>query len=250
MMKRRASFSEGDPVRRPEEFTGQAIPLPAAASEHRALRVLRLLASHYGTDPWNWHTQQTPFQVLIGTVLSQRTRDEKTDAAARALFSRFPSPEALSVATLDEIEELIRPVNYYRTKAKRIREICTILVARCDGKAPDTIGELLKLPGVGRKTANCVMVYGFRRPALPVDTHVHRIANRIGLVRTTSPEETERALVGALPERDLMLCNELMVKHGQTLCKPRGPRCQECPIVDTCAHASRTMGSVAAGPRS
>lgn len=221
------SESEGRP--------GCALP---EAREHPAVRVLQLLAARYGNHPWNWHTQQTPFQVLIGTVLSQRTRDEKTDAAARALFFRYPSPDALAAATLEEIEELIRPVNYYRTKAKRIHEICIILLARYDGRAPDTIAELMKLPGVGRKTASCVMVFGFRRPALPVDTHVHRIANRIGLVRTRFPEETERALCEVLPERHLMTCNELMVKHGQIICRPRGPRCEECPVADSCLYAS------------
>jgi endonuclease-3 len=210
----------------------------AEAAEHPAVKILRMLAARYGSDPWNWHTRQTPFQVLIGTVLSQRTRDEKTDAAARALFSRYPSSEALAVAKVEEIEALIRPVNYYRTKARRIRDICTILLARYNGRAPDTVAELIKLPGVGRKTAGCVMVYGFGRPALPVDTHVHRIANRIGLVRTRMPEETERALSDILPEKYLMSCNELMVKHGQTICRPQGPRCEECPLASACLYAS------------
>lgn len=224
--------------RRPSEPGGRPNRAVPEATEHPAVETLRLLAARYGNDPWNWHTQQTPFQVLIGTVLSQRTRDEKTDAAARALFSRYPSPEALAVATLEEIEELIRPVNYFRTKARRIHEICIILLARYDGRAPATIAELMKLPGVGRKTASCVMVYGFRRPALPVDTHVHRIANRIGLVRTRFPEETERALCEVLQERHLMTCNELMVKHGQTICRPRGPKCEECPVAESCLYAS------------
>jgi len=237
-MKRRSPSSARKSGLRPSESGGRPNRAVPEAPEHPAVKTLRLLAARYGNDPWNWHTQQTPFQVLIGTVLSQRTRDEKTDATARALFSRYPSPEALAVAKVEEIEELIRPVNYYRTKAKRIHDICTILLARYNGRAPDTIAELMKLPGVGRKTASCVMVYGFRRPALPVDTHVHRIANRIGLVRTRVPEETERALCEVLPERHLMSCNELMVKHGQTICRPRGPKCEECPIAEGCLYAS------------
>ena len=237
-MKRRSPSSARKSGLRPSESGGRPNRAVPEAPEHPAVKTLRLLAARYGNDPWNWHTQQTPFQVLIGTVLSQRTRDENTDAAARALFSRYPSPEALAVAKVEEIEELIRPVNYYRTKAKRIHDICTILLARYGGRAPDTIAELIKLPGVGRKTASCVMVYGFRRPALPVDTHVHRIANRIGLVRTRVPEETERALCEVLPERHLMSCNELMVKHGQTICRPRGPKCEECPVAEGCLYAS------------
>jgi len=237
-MKRRSPSSVTESGPRLSESESQPTRAVPQATEHVAIKTLRLLAARYGNDPWNWHTQQTPFQVLIGTVLSQRTRDEKTDAAARALFSRYPSPEALAAAKLEEIEELIRPVNYYRTKAKRIHDICTILLARYGGRAPDTIAELMKLPGVGRKTASCVMVYGFGRPALPVDTHVHRIANRIGLVRTRVPEETERALCEVLPERHLMSCNELMVKHGQTICRPRSPKCGECPLASVCLYAS------------
>jgi len=239
-MKRRSPSSVREPGLRLSESESQPNRAVPQATEHVAIKTLRLLAARYANDPWNWHTQQTPFQVLIGTVLSQRTRDEKTDAAARALFSRYPSPKELAAAKLEEIEELIRPVNYYRTKAKRIHDICTILLARYGGRAPDTIAELTKLPGVGRKTANCVMVYGFGRPALPVDTHVHRIANRIGLVRTRVPEETERALCEVLPEKHLMTCNELMVRHGQTICKPRDPRCEECPVASICLYASGT----------
>jgi endonuclease III len=237
-MKRRLPSLDTKSGRRPSESGGRPNRAVPETTEHQAVKTLRLLAARYGNDPWNWHTQQTAFQILIGTVLSQRTRDEKTDAAARALFSRYPSPEAVAVARVEEIEALIRPVNYYRTKAKRIHDICIILLARYNGRTPDTIAELVKLPGVGRKTASCVMVYGFGRPALPVDTHVHRIANRIGLVQTRVPEETERALCEVLPERHLMSCNELMVKHGQTICRPRSPKCRECPLASVCLYAS------------
>jgi len=241
-MKRRSPSLERKSGLQASESAGRPHRAVPEAREHPAVTILRLLAARYGNDPCNWHTRQAPFQVLIGTVLSQRTRDQKTDAAARLLFSRYPSPEALAVAKVEEIEELIRPVNYYRTKAKRIHDICTILLARCNGRPPETIAELMKLPGVGRKTASCVMVYGFRRPALPVDTHVHRIANRIGLVRTRVPEETERALCEVLPESHLMSCNELMVKHGQTICRPRRPKCEECPVVSACLYASSARG--------
>jgi endonuclease-3 len=205
----------------------------------RLRQILGILIERYGTRPWNWHTRQTPFQVLIGTVLSQRTRDEKTDAAARALFSRYPSAAELASARVEEIETLIRPVNYYRTKARRIREISTVLLENYCGKTPETISELIRLPGVGRKTACCVMVYGFGKPALPVDTHVHRISNRLGLIRTRSPGESERALMALVPEEYLMNYNELMVKHGQSICKPIGPRCHSCPVVRLCEFGSR-----------
>ena len=125
-------------------------------------KILEILVATYGTNPWNWHTRQTPFQVLIGTVLSQRTRDEKTDEAAKALFSRFPSPETLASAPEEEIASLIRSANYYNTKAARIREISKIILEKYTGNTPDTINELMQLPGVGRKTAACVMVLWLR----------------------------------------------------------------------------------------
>ena len=208
-------------------------------TDNRTERLLEILAATYGTNPWNWHTRQTPFQVLIGTVLSQRTRDEKTDEAAKALFSRFPSPETLASAPEEEIANLIRPANYYNTKAARIKEISKIILKRYSGKPPDTVPELMQLPGVGRKTAACVMVYGFGKKALPVDTHVHRISNRIGLIQTQTPEESEKELWKAVPEDYIMHYNELMVKHGQNICRPISPQCPKCPIVKYCAFGSK-----------
>ena len=163
-------------------------------TDNRIEKVLEVLTATYGTNPWNWHTRQTPFQVLIGTVLSQRTRDEKTDEAAKALFSLYPSAEMLAAAEVEEIAGLIRPANYYNTKALRIKEISKIILERHAGNTPDTISELMRLPGVGRKTASCVLLYGFKKKALPVDTHVHRISNRIGLVTTQTAEESEGEL--------------------------------------------------------
>ena len=207
-------------------------------------KILETLAATYGTNPWNWHTRQTPFQVLVGTVLSQRTRDEKTDEAAKALFSRFPSPELLASAPEEEIANLIRPANYYNTKASRIKKISRIILEKYSGNTPDTVPELMLLPGVGRKTAACVMVYGFGKPALPVDTHVHRISNRIGLIRTQTPEESEKELWKIVPEKYIMFYNEFMVKHGQNICKPISPLCQECPIIQLCTYGfkEKTLG--------
>ena len=208
-------------------------------TKNRLDEILEILTATYGTRPWNWHTRQTPFQVLIGTVLSQRTRDEKTDQAARALFSRYPSPEMLAAADPEEIAELIRPVNYYNTKASRVKEISKIILEQYSGNTPDTISELMRLPGVGRKTAACVMVYGFRKPAIPVDTHVHRISNRIGLIDTRTPEESEEKLWKVVPRKYLMFYNEFMVKHGQNICRPISPLCQKCPIVQFCTYGSK-----------
>lgn len=203
-------------------------------TDNRIEKILEVLTATYGTNPWNWHTRQTPFQVLIGTVLSQRTRDEKTDEAAKALFSLYPSAEMLAAAEVEEIAGLIRPANYYNTKALRIKEISKIILERHAGNTPDTISELMRLPGVGRKTASCVLLYGFKKKALPVDTHVHRISNRIGLVTTQTAEESEGELWKVIPEKYIMFYNELMVKHGQNICRPISPLCLECPIVQFC----------------
>jgi len=208
-------------------------------ADNRIEKLLGILTQTYGTNPWNWHTRQTPFQVLIGTVLSQRTRDEKTDEAAKALFSRYPSAEMLAEAEVEEIAGLIRPANYYNTKALRIKEISKIILEKHLGNTPDTISELMRLPGVGRKTAACVMVYGFRKKALPVDTHVHRISNRLGLIKTQNAEESEKELWKVVPEDFVMHYNELMVKHGQKVCKPIGPSCHDCPIKDLCTYGSK-----------
>jgi endonuclease-3 len=194
------------------------------------------LAATYGTNPWNWHTLQTPFQVLIGTVLSQRTRDEKTDEAAKALFSSYPSPETLASAPVKEIANLIKTTNYYNTKAARIKKISKIILEKYSGNTPDTVPELMQLPGVGKKTAACVMVYGFGKKALPVDTHVHRISNRLGLIRTQTPEESEKQLWKIVPEKYIMFYNEFMVKHGQNICRPISPQCPGCPIVELCEY--------------
>lgn len=208
-------------------------------TKERAGKILSLLVERYGTHPWNWHTQQKPFEVLIATVLSQRTRDEKTDEAARALFSRYPSAFALAAAPLEEIERIIKPVNYFKTKAQRIKQICRILAEHHCGNPPDSLEELMKLPGVGLKTASCVMVYGFRKAAMPVDTHVHRISNRIGLIKTGTPLESERALWKVVPDDYILSINELLVKHGQTICKPITPLCHKCSISNYCMHRKK-----------
>jgi endonuclease-3 len=200
----------------------------------RFKNILDTFINLYGTNPWNWHTRQTPFQVLIGTVLSQRTRDEKTDEAAKALFSRYPSVEMLAAAEVGEIARLIKPANYYNTKAARIKEISKIIQEKHSGNTPNTMDELMGLPGVGRKTAACVLLYGFKKKALPVDTHVHRISNRIGLISTRTPEESEEELWKVIPGKYIMFYNELMVKHGQNICKPISPQCPKCPIIQLC----------------
>lgn len=175
-----------------------------------------------------------PFCVLIATVLSQRTRDEVTDKASERLFAKYTTCSELSRADSGDIEELIHDVGFYRTKAPRIKEIARIIDNDLKGKVPDDIESLLLLPGVGRKTANCVLVYGFGLDAVAVDTHVHRISNRLGLVKTGTPEETETELRRVLPKRHWRHINELLVRFGQEICRPIGPKCSLCPVFDLC----------------
>ncbi|MEM2870016.1 MAG: endonuclease III [Thermoplasmata archaeon] len=195
----------------------------------RPATVLRLLRRRY---PEARLEPADPFQTLIATVLSQRTREENTAIASRRLFERFPDAPSLASAPVEEVERLIKPCGFYRMKANTIVRIARELVERHGGWVPRCREELLKLPGVGRKTANCVLVYAFGIPAIPVDTHVHRISNRLGWVRTITPEETERELERLIPRNQWLDINELFVLFGRELCRPLGPRCAECPIRD------------------
>jgi endonuclease-3 len=177
-----------------------------------------------------------PFHVLITTVLSQRTRDANTHLASERLFNRFSDAESIARAPVEEVEELIRPAGFYRSKARSIVEIARTVHEDLNDRVPSDIEGLMALPMVGRKTANCVLSYGFGMDAICVDTHVHRISNRLGLVRTADAEGTEAALRGAVP-RDLWKeINMRMVPFGQDTCLPRRPRCWQCPLEAHCDH--------------
>lgn len=177
-----------------------------------------------------------PFRILIGTILSHRTRDENTTKATENLFSRFKTPSELADADPDVVRSLIRPSGFYNMKTKNIIRASQQLVDDFGGEVPDNEEDLLKLRSVGRKTANCVLVYAFNKPAIPVDTHVHRISNRLGLVRTKKPEETEKALVSTVPKRYWLELNDLFVRFGQTTCKPIGPHCSSCSLTGICEY--------------
>ncbi len=201
--------------------------------------LLDRLATLYRTGDWRRpylrdHAED-PFQVLIGTILSQRTRDANTDRASADLFARYPDARSLADAPERDLRPILRPVGFYRAKSRVIRDVARTILERYGGEVPRTYDELVGLRGVGPKTANCVLVFGYGIPAIPVDTHVHRIANRLGVVRTASPEATEERLRAVVPSRYWIPLNPLLVQHGQNLCRPRGPRCDRCPIADQCA---------------
>jgi len=177
-----------------------------------------------------------PLQILIGTILSARTRDENTTIAVRNLFAKYKTAEQLANADTKDIERLIKPSGFYRVKAKRIKDVANMLVEEYAGKVPDNIDELLTLPGVGRKTANCVLVYAFNKPAVPVDTHVHRIANRLGLVETKTPEQTEMKLTSKIDRKYWTKINDTFVMFGQNICRPVGPLCEPCLLKRRCKY--------------
>ncbi len=175
-----------------------------------------------------------PFLVLVSGILSHRTKDQVTKEATRRLLEVAPTPEDLLKIPEEELSQIIYPVGFYRRKAKTLRKMAEILLTRYQGKVPDDLEELLKLPGVGRKTANLVLTVGFQKPAISVDTHIHRIVNRWGYVETKTPEETEKALRERLPLPYWQIINPLLVLFGQNICLPRRPRCFECPIEEFC----------------
>lgn len=178
---------------------------------------------------------EDPFRVLVATLLSLRTRDPLTDLAASRLFESAPTARDLASMSLEEVTERIRPVNFYRTKARRLKALAERLVREFDGQVPGDLGTLLSFDGVGRKTANLVLAEGFGGPGLCVDTHVHRVCNRLGWVRTQTPEETERVLREVLPPRHWREINPLLVRFGQEVCRPLSPWCSRCPLAWTCA---------------
>jgi endonuclease III len=178
---------------------------------------------------------EDPFQILIATLLSARTQDATTHAASTRLFRRARTPRSLAKLSVTEIERLIYPVGFYRTKAKHVRACCEALVRDHDGRVPQTMAALTGLPGVGRKTANLVLIVAFKsRANICVDTHVHRIANRLGWVQTSSPQDTEQALYARTDRRWWSLMNLYLVTWGQNVCRPIGPRCEDCAIARHC----------------
>jgi endonuclease-3 len=175
-----------------------------------------------------------PLSILIGTILSARTRDESTSAVVRELFSKYKTARSLAKAKLSDVEKIIKRTGFYHVKAKRIIEVASIIDSKYSGTVPKTMEELINLPGVGRKTANCVLVYAFDEPAIPVDTHVHRISNRLGLVKTKIPEETEIELMKTIPKKYWIRINDTFVMYGQNICKPISPMCSVCQIKKEC----------------
>ena len=204
-------------------------------------RVIQLIEDLESTFEIRTFLDHDPYKVLVRTILSQRTRDENTDQATENLFNKYKDMYEIVEAPIDDIKELIRPAGFYNVKAGRIVEVSQILIDQYGGEVPDTVEELVKLPGVGRKTANCVMVFAFELPAIPVDTHVHRISNRMGLVDTKDPEDTEVELCKIAPKDLWIKLNDLMVQFGENSCKPMSPECEICPCTEICDYYAENI---------
>ena len=174
------------------------------------------------------------FQLLIATRLSAQCTDARVNMVTPALFKAYPDAASMAVAPIENVEELIKTCGLYKTKAKDLVGIGQMIMSDFAGIVPDTIEQLTRLPGVGRKTANLVLALGFNKPAICVDVHVHRIFNRLGYIKTKNPEETEMELRKKLPLKHWLDINTLMVTHGQNICKPQRPKCEECPIAEWC----------------
>jgi endonuclease-3 len=210
---------------------------------HSAIRTLRSEVPKWQTPIVTLvaENSDSPFQVLISCILSLRTQDTTTAQASQRLFALAETPETMSRLSIQKIEKAIFPVGFYHTKAKVIRDICRRLIKEYAGKVPDEIDELLKLKGVGRKTANLVVTLGYKKPGICVDTHVHRISNRWGYLRTKNPKETEFALRAKLPKQYWLEYNDLLVTFGQHLCRPISPMCSQCPVRRYCARVGVTI---------
>jgi len=198
-------------------------------------RVMRRLGACYEIDRFKRVHGPDPFRILIGCVISLRTKDEVTYPATERLFARADTPQRMGRMREASIAKLIYPAGFYRRKAEQIRAICKLLIERHGGKVPDEIDALVELPGVGRKTANLVVTLGFDKPGICVDVHVHRITNRLGWLNTRHADETEKVLREILPKRHWIPINETLVRHGQQVCKPVSPICSTCPVSADCS---------------
>src|SRR5688572_29220954 len=218
------------------------IDLSTVAPRAKVERVLRTLAAKVSrlelpaVEKISESQKKDPFQILISALLSARTQDATTLAASTRLFRKAATPEVMAKLRVSQIEKLIYPVSFYRNKAVFVKDASNAILSRFGGKVPETLEELITLPGVGRKTANLVMILAFKSPDnICVDIHVHRIANRLGWVRTRTPEETEQALYRTLDRQWWPIVNLYLVTWGQNVCRPVYPRCSGCPIVKLCA---------------
>jgi endonuclease-3 len=199
-------------------------------------KVLGILAKKQGIDTMlgKMGRKYDAFKVLISTILSARAKDEVTEVVSEELFRKYPTAGKLAAAKKADVIKIIRRIGFFNNKSKNVINAAKMLVRDFDSRVPKNLDDLVKLPGVGRKVANCVLVYAFGMDAIPVDTHVHQIANRLGWVRTKTPEQTEEKLMKLIPRKHWQIVNDTFVAHGKTICVPISPFCSKCPIIKYC----------------
>lgn len=223
------------PVKKPRKGPGKK----ATSRKDRAAEVVRRLEAAYPTQTTTWLEHRDPYELIVATILSASCTDARVNQVTPALFRRFPTAAALAAARPAEVEPFIRSCGLFREKSQRLVGMAKGLVLRHEGRVPATREELEALPGVGRKTASVVLAVAHGQPALAVDTHVHRVANRLGLARATSRERTERALTSLVPEEKWRTIHHQLIHHGRTVCTARKPRCESCVLADVCDYFER-----------
>ncbi|MBU0615809.1 MAG: endonuclease III [Nanoarchaeota archaeon] len=200
----------------------------------RIKKIISILKKNYGNTMLASLSELDSWKILIATILSARSKDEQTEPIARELFKRYKNAKQLAAAPIKDVEKIIKKIGFYHQKAKYIIETSKMVISEFDGKVPDDYERLMRCPGVGRKVAGCVLVYAFGIAAIPVDTHVHRISNRLGWVKTKDPEKTEVELLKLVPKKQWFLVNDVLVNHGKTICAPISPFCSRCTISKYC----------------
>jgi len=207
------------------------------------IKVLSVLEKTHQPTMLEMLKDYTPFQRLVATLLSARTKDVTVIPVVKDLFQKYPGPKEILKLSDAELEKKLYRIGFYKVKTKHVKELCRILLEKFDGKVPDTLEEMTTLPGVGRKTANCMLSYVFNKPAIAVDVHVHRISNRLGWISTKTPEESEERLMAIVPRDSWNKVNMLLVDHGQRICLPINPKCKECPVLKYCEFGKRRFTS-------
>lgn len=214
-----------------------------AEKMERVIQVLERQTKHFKVPVVTLvaRTKQNPYKVMVSCILSLRTNDHTTVAATERLFRIAQTPEEMLRVPVKRLESIIFPVGFYRVKARVLHGVSREIIRRFEGQVPDELDDLLTLKGVGRKTANLVLTLGYRKPGICVDTHVHRISNRLGFVKTKTPEQTEFALRRRLPRRHWIQYNDLLVAYGQEVCRPVSPRCSSCQVRKFCGRIGVTV---------
>ncbi|WP_029522686.1 endonuclease III [Persephonella sp. KM09-Lau-8] len=202
--------------------------------------IIKRLKKHF-PEPWIDLKFENPFQLLVATILAAQATDKKVNEVTETFFKKYPDPKSIADAPLKQIEEDIKQINFYKRKAKLLKECCTVLVKEFNGIVPDTLEDLVKLPGVGRKTASVILVNAFNKPAIVVDTHVKRVSQRLGLTKSNNPEKIEKDLANFFSKENWVYISKALVLFGRYICKAKKPECKKCYLVDICPYENKNL---------